>query len=784
MRRCTPPSPLLAALGWLLLVPVGVARPVAGAEWTPAAAPLMTRFGAAVTPDTAWREYPRPQLTRDAWQCLNGLWDYAIVDRPAGESGVPTADGAPPGSWAGKILVPFCPESALSGVGKSVTKEQLLWYRRSFTVPEGWKGKRVMLRFDAVDWHSSVWVNGRTCGHHAGGSDPFAFDVTDALRPGDNEILLRAWDPSDEGPQPRGKQKLRPEGIWYTPVTGIWQSVWLEPVPERHITGVFPAADTERGEVEFTVEFAGQTASGPQPPRVRIVEGEDAARKILGEGPAGKPIRVVVREPRLWTPDDPHLYPIEVEFVGPDGKVIDRVGTYFALRTITKARDEEGIPRLCLNGKPLFQIGPLDQGWWPDGLLTPPSDAAMKSDLEVLKDLGMNMLRKHIKVEPARYYHHCDTLGLLVWQDQPSGMGAGRKQFVQADWKEDGEFTPEEKAQFRRELDAMIDRLRFFPSIVVWVPFNEGWGQHDTNEILKHVMDRDPTRLVDGPSGWTDRDFGDMKDMHMYPGPGMFPVMPERVSVLGEFGGLGLPVKGHLWKDSDNWGYRTFQNEADLRAAYGNLMHRLHRLVGKGLAAAVYTQTTDVEIEVNGLLTYDRAVLKLDPDQTRAWHRMLFTPPPVFRDVVATAEAGPAEWRYVLEPPPAEWDKPGFDDGAWKRGPGGFGTQGTPGTTIRTEWNTQDVWLRRTVTLGKVPDGDLFLRIHHDEDAEIFINGVLAAAVQGYVTEYVEVPLLPAAKAALREGDNLVAVHCRQTGGGQSIDVGIVEQLPPPEAAP
>jgi len=762
------------------LVPVAILLPAVtrGADWAPAPTPLTTEWGRKVTPDNAWREYPRPQLTRDAWQCLNGLWEYAIEDRPGGEGGVPGAAGAPPTSWDGTILVPFCPESSLSGVGKSVTKEQFLWYRRGFTVPEGWQGKRVMLRFDAVDWHSSVWVNGAKLGDHAGGSDPFAYDVTDHLRKGTNEILLRAWDPSDEGPQPRGKQKLRPEGIWYTPVSGIWQSVWLEPVPERHVTGVFPVADTERGEVEFTVELAGQAPAGPQPARVRIVEGEGPARKILGEGPVGEPIRFAVKEPRLWTPDDPHLYPVNVELVGADGKVADRVGTYFALRTITTARDDKGILRLCLNGRPLFQIGPLDQGWWPDGLLTPPSDAAMKHDLEVLTSLGMNMLRKHIKVEPARYYHHCDTLGLLVWQDQPSGMGAGRKQFVQPDWKEDGEFTAEEKGQFRAELAAMIDRLRFFPSIVVWVPFNEGWGQHDTNEVLAWVKERDSTRLVDGPSGWTDRGAGDLKDMHVYPGPGMFPVMPDRVSVLGEFGGLGLPVKGHLWRDADNWGYRTFQNEAELRAAYGQLMHRLHALVGRGLAAAVYTQTTDVEIEVNGLLTYDRAVLKLDPEQTRAWHRMLFEPPPTFRDLVPTAEAGAAEWRFILEPPPAGWERPGFDDAAWARGGSGFGTQGTPGTTIRTEWSTKDIWLRRSVAIGRLPEGELFLRIHHDEDAEIFVNGVPAATVQGYVTEYVEVPLSPAAREALREGDNLVAVHCRQTGGGQSIDVGIVERVP------
>jgi beta-galactosidase/beta-glucuronidase len=303
------------------------------------------------------------------------------------------------------------------------------------------------------------------------------------------------------------------------------------------------------------------------------------------------------------------------------------VATYFAMRSIAIGPDAGGVTRLLLNGKPLFQFGPLDQGWWPDGLLTPPSDAAMRSDLEALKRLGMNMLRKHIKVEPARYYHHCDRLGLLVWQDQPSGLELGRKQAVKADWTKDAEFTAEEKTQFRVELARMIDRLRFFPSIVVWVPFNEGWGQHDTNEILRWVKERDPTRLVDGPSGWTDRGFGDLKDMHAYPGPDMFPTLPDRASVLGEFGGLGLPVAGHLWKDDGNWGYKSYTSEAEFRAAYRALVDRLHGLIAKGLAAAVYTQTSDVEIEINGLLTYDRAVLKLDAAEAAGWHRKLYEPP-------------------------------------------------------------------------------------------------------------------------------------------------------------
>jgi beta-galactosidase/beta-glucuronidase len=612
-----------------LLLPAILATVVplvaSAADWKPAPAPLTTEWGEQVTPDTAWRDYPRPQLVREAWECLNGLWDYSIVDRPAGESGPPTGDTPVPATWDGNILVPFCVESSLSGVGRAVTKNQLLWYRRSLTVPEAWRGKRVMLRFDAVDWHATAWLNGHRLGDHAGGSDSFAFDVTDHLRPGENELLLRVWDPTEAGAQPRGKQQLKPEKIWYTAVTGIWQSVWLEPVPESRIEGVYPVADLERSDVAFTVEVEPAAAAGPL--TVRLVGDVGAGRKEIASGPAGGPIRCAVPAPRLWTPDDPHLYPVDVELVAADGTVVDRVGTYFAMRSIALGRDERGFQRLLLNGRPLFQFGPLDQGWWPDGLLTPPSDAAMKYDLEVLKRLGINMLRKHIKVEPARYYHHCDRLGLLVWQDQPSSAQRGRGQFVKKEADADATFTPEERAQFRTELGRMVDRLRFFPSIVVWVPFNEGWGQHDTNDILRWVKDRDPTRLVDGPSGWQDRGYGDMRDMHDYPGPAMYPVMPDRASVLGEFGGLALPVKGHLWADKKNWGYRETESTDEFRTSYRELIRRLRGLIDEGLAAAVYTQTTDVEVEINGLLTYDRAVLKVDPEETAAWHRELYEPP-------------------------------------------------------------------------------------------------------------------------------------------------------------
>jgi hypothetical protein len=773
-----------------LALVVGALLALAGsapADWKPADAPLMTRWGKQVTPENAWTEYPRPQLVRQDWANLNGLWDYAITAKDAGK----------PEKWDGQILVPYCVESALSGVGKRVNAQQALWYRRSFEVPAGWTGRRVILRFDAVDWEATVSVNGKELGTHKGMSDPFAFDITDALKDGSNEVVVRVWDPTDTGSQPRGKQVSNPRGIWYTPVTGIWQTVWLEAVPQAHVTRVLATPDVDKGEVEFRVDCAGaqpgdavrltigmatvaapavqqkdgksetvyvSRAVNPPPPPVTVVAQPNA------------PFRVKVDRP-LWSPENPVLNGVQVALVR-GGQDADAVQSYFAMRKVSVGKDEKGYPRILLNNRPHFQIGPLDQGWWPDGLLTPPSDEAMYYDLKVLKDIGFNMLRKHIKVEPSRLYYHCDVLGLVVWQDMPSGF-IEKTQFVQPNWKEDAKFSDEDKKQFRAELQAMIDHLRVFPCIAVWVPFNEGWGQHDTNAILRWVKGYDPSRLVNGPSGWTDRGYGDLKDMHLYPGPGMFPVMPDRVSVLGEFGGLGLPVKGHLWKDQGkNWGYRTYQTTEELRDNYRRLMRRLHPLIGQGLAAAVYTQTTDVEIEVNGLLTYDREVLKFDPAETARWHQELFGPPPTYRVLVPTSEKQAQPWRYTTTKPADDWLKPDFDDAKWEQGQGGFGTRGTPGAVVRTEWKTPDVWLRRTVELTEVPAGEVLLRLHHDEDVHVYVNGALAARVRGYITAYSEVAMTEEGRKALKPGKNVIAVHCKQTGGGQYVDVGLAEVVP------
>jgi hypothetical protein len=741
--------------------PMGVGL---AADWKPAPTPLITKWGKQVTPDNAWKEYPRPQLVRKDWLNLNGLWDYAISAKAAGK----------PEKWDGQILVPYCIESALSGVGKTVTKDQLLWYRRTVEVPVGWKGKQTILHFGAVDWETTVFVNGKAIGTHKGGFDPFSFDITEALKDGPNELVVRVWDPTDQGSQPRGKQVSKPEGIWYTSVTGIWQTVWMEPVQKSGwVESLAIKTDIDRSEVTVTARMSRELNVVM---RVQVYDGE----KLVGEASSAEhTVTIKVPGAKLWTPDSPHLYGLTIGFLGMKvDSVYDAVESYFAMRKISAAKDEKGILRLMLNNKPLFQVGPLDQGWWPDGLLTPPSDEAMAYDLKVLKQLGMNMLRKHIKVEPARLYHHCDKLGLLVWQDMPSAMGAGRKHFVGPGAKDDAEFTAPEKAQFRTELKAMIDHLRFFPCIVTWVPFNEGWGQHDTNEILKWVKEYDPTRLVNGPSGWTDRGYGDMKDMHNYPGPGMFPVMPDRVSVLGEFGGLGLPLQGHLWKDNGNWGYQSFKTTDDLRRNYHQLMIRLHTLIGKGLSAAVYTQTTDVEVEVNGLMTYDREVIKLDPTETAVWHKTLFGPPPEYRELVPTSEQSAQKWRYTLTKPTEGWEEPDTDATKWDEAEGGFGTKGTPGAIVRTEWKTADIWLRRSFDLAALPAGEVYLRIHHDEDAEVSINGVLATKLSGFTSDYIEVPLSAAGRKALKPGRNVIAIHCHQTTGGQYIDAGFVEVIP------
>jgi len=573
--------------------------------WNPVPGRIMTRWASDVRPDQVLPEYPRPLMVRSEWLNLNGLWEHAV--RPA-------ADPAP-GKYDGPILVPFAVESALSGVGKAVGKENRVWYRRTFRVPKTWRGRRVLLNFEAVDWDARVLVNGQEAGRHKGGYDPFSFDITDLLkRRGDQEIVVSVWDPVDEGTQPRGKQVRAPHGIWYTSVTGIWSTVWLEPVSEAHLRSfeVVPDVDGQR----VRIRTRGSAAAQGLPVDISVLDGSDvraSARALTGE-------EAVLDLPaaKLWSPDSPFLYGLRLELRGKKEKAVDDVAGYFGMRRISLGRDEAGRLRLFLNGAALFQFGPLDQGWWPDGLYTAPTDAALRYDIEMLKELGFNMMRKHVKVEPRRFYYWCDKLGLLVWQDMPSGDAFIRPQ------DPDIQRSEESAREFEREFAAVISALSNHPSIVMWVCFNEGWGQFDTAHIVDWVRSLDPTRLVNAASGWTDRGVGDVIDVHAYPGPAAPANQPDRASVLGEFGGLGLPVRGHTWQEEKNWGYRSFTTPEELTEAYLGLLEKLKPLIAGGVSAAVYTQTTDVEVEVNGLMTYDRAVVKMDKERVSKANRELY----------------------------------------------------------------------------------------------------------------------------------------------------------------
>ncbi|HLQ38125.1 MAG TPA: glycoside hydrolase family 2 TIM barrel-domain containing protein, partial [Planctomycetota bacterium] len=687
---------------WSLLVAVAEAQ-----DWHPVPGKLSTQWAAGVTPQNAWPEYPRPTMVREKWQNLNGLWDYAIT----------AGDAAAPEKADGRILVPFAIESSLSGVGKPLRPDQRLWYRRQFTVPQdsGWVGKHVLLHFDAVDWETEVWVDGHRLGDHRGGYDRFSFDITEAMGAGvEHTLLVSVRDPSDQGPQPRGKQVLQPNGIWYTPCSGIWQTVWLEPVPKTWIKAVHCEPEAVNDAVTLRLEVVGAEPGDAWEIR-EVVDELMNPPPHWPHGPVEKTLYMA--EPRLWCAEDPWLAPVAVS-VSRHGEVVDRVSSFIAMRHITVGKDSNGTTRLLLNRQPLFQFGPLDQGFWPDGIYTPPSYAAMCSDLDAIQKMGCNMLRKHVKVESELFYHECDKRGILVWQDMPSGE------------------TQRDPAVFERELRALIVGRGNHPSIVMWVVFNEGWGQHETQRYVDLVRQLDPTRLVGNASGWTDQKCGDVIDVHSYPGPAMAPVEAARASVCGEFGGLGLPLAGHTWVDKNNWGYVSFKNPQSLTDEYVRRLEALHPLIAQGLSAAVYTQTTDVEIECNGWLTYDRAVAKIDPERAAAAARKLYEPHGTLAAIVPTALQAAQEWRYTTLQPGQKWVQAGFDDSGWTSGASGFGTEGTPGARVGTRWAENDIWLRRTVELPATPLSAPQWCVHHDEDAEVFFDGQLALQQKGYTTGY------------------------------------------------
>jgi beta-galactosidase/beta-glucuronidase len=583
---------MLPVATWILAMSQTTAQPAPAPTHS-----LVTRWAKDVSPTNPLPEYPRPQMARRRWQSLNGPWSYGTTDLEATE---------PPAKMDGRILVPFPYESRLSGSQKPSIPHEKLWYRRTFTVPTAWKGRHIMLNFGAVNYESRVIVNGKTVGGHVGGYDAFSYDITSVLREGDNELVVSAVNPlraDVPDAQVLGKQRIHPESIFYTGCTGIWQTVWLEPVPAAHIESIRMNPSVDHSSVTVSAIRAGDETM-----KVTVFDGG----KEIASGVSRQPLNDVILhipDAKLWTPESPFLYDVRVELGD------DRITSYFGMRKISLGKDAEGHTTICLNNRPYFQVGPLDQGYWPDGIYTAPTDAALKSDIVATKKFGFNMIRKHAKVEPARWYYHADKLGVLVWQDMPQMFGG----------KNDS-LTSESIQQFQHEWGRIIAQHINSPSIVIWTPFNEGWGQHDTPEVVRFTHAQDPSRLINNASGWTDKGVGDINDVHAYPGPGSNMPEEHRAAVNGEFGGVTLSVPGHRWTENVMGYGATLDSGKVATDRYVELLRAAYALkASHGTCAFVYTQLTDVEQEINGLLTYDRSVTKLNAKAVAAANRGEFS---------------------------------------------------------------------------------------------------------------------------------------------------------------
>ena len=751
-----------------------------------APAPIMTEWGERLTPENAWRGYPRPQMVRQNWTNLNGLWQYAITPDGVNAAGVPQ-------TWDGEILVPFAVESALSGVGRNLEPKDLLWYRRTFEANVK-TGERLLLNIEQSDYRTQVLVNGIEVGlPHEGGQVAFSYDITDFVRCGENELVLSVWDPTGDFIGATGKQSLKPESIWYTRASGVTGTVWLETVPATHLENLLITPDFARGQVAVRLDCAGSVRRAKG--RVEVLRGG----KVIAKGEVAdwrEPVVLGLPRPLApWSPDSPELYDLRLTVTDPVAKTRDVVTSYFGLRSLTVEKEPAGNLALYLNGKRCFLNGTLDQGWWPDSLLTPPSDEAMAFDIKTLKRLGFNMMRKHIKVEPRRYYALCDKLGIMVLQDMPSGGGSALARY----------------GNYRRELQDVIDHLVNVPSIVMWVPYNESWGEPGeflVHQTLAWVKRHDPTRLVDGPSGWNDYEGGrgprgqtahkpqgvpeaaDLVDKHDYStSPSHYELNDRRASFLGEYGGLGYRVADHAWGKS-GWGYNGDSSRADPKVMQEKLIILLNHIAGlarKGLVGSVYTQTTDIEDEHNGLMSYDRKVVKFDVEAVaQANARILKNGEMGFEPVVRTQlfprlDKNPSSWRWTTEKPSDGWTNPDYDDGAWRRSAGGFGSRMIPEgvntkATLATEWTSENLWLRRTFTLDRLPDNlrEAVFEMFHDEDVEIWLNGTKILSSGGWNSDWEAFPVdAQLFRKAVRRGRNVLAVSVRQKKGGQYFDTGL-----------
>ena len=691
----------------------------------------------------------------------NGSPGMAQLKRPVGLRHH-AQEGTVPGDYQGKILVPFPIEAALSGVHKTLDYNNRLWYRRHFDVPKTWAGQRVMLNFGAVDWEATVLVNGRQVGTHRGGYDAFSFDITDALTArGPQELIVAVLDATGDG-QAKGKQTgggLQALGtLGYTAASGIWQTVWIEPVPRTSIARLKITPEVNRGVVRLTaiVCQAGDPAGAASIEAVVL----DGAREVArAGGTGGSELVIAIPQPKLWSPDSPFLYGLKVT-LHQAGQPVDSVGSYFGMRKIALGKDAQGRVRIMLNGRAVFQIGPLDQGYWPDGIYTAPSDEALRYDIEMTRKLGFNATRKHVKIEPDRWYYWCDRLGLLVWQDMPA-IG--------------GQATPATKRQFEAELRAMVEGLANHPAVIMWVIFNEGWGQYDTERLTDMVKHLDPTRLVDSVSCIAPPGVGDVIDDHPYWIPQAPRADGRRGLVIGEFGGRAMVVPGHVISETRVFGHpggTVLASPWELTTHYVQLLrHVFEAEKNHGLSGAICTQLTDIEGECNGFLTYDREVMKVDLAQVAAANRGRLPPRRRFRALSPTAEKQPVPWRYTTDKPGGNWYKPGFDASSWKEGSAPLGAS----PRERTPWTTPHIWMRREFDLGGQKLLWPQLLANHALGAEIYINGILAAKLTGYTLEYQQYEVRPEARASLRPGKNLLAVHAFHNGHQQLIDVGVVD---------
>lgn len=673
--------------------------------WETKQAPLMTDYAASVTPENALPEYPRPQLVRSDWMNLNGIWQFQV--------GTSKTQELPDAGWDKEILVPFCVESALSGIMEE--GHSYVWYKRSFTIPEAWNGKEIILHFGSVDWMSEVFVNGVSVGTHRGGYDPFSYNITSRLKTGTNEVVVRVYDPTDDnvadGNQPLGKQRRTLRGIYYTPVTGIWQTVWLEPIAQAHIERLVIVPDIDAAQLNLKVVTENALA-GAQATVVIKAGNNTIATKTIN---VNADVSIDIPNMKLWSPDDPFLYDMEVSLQN-NGTQTDKVNSYFGMRKISKARIDGGRQRPMLNNEYVFQFGPLDQGYWPDGLYTIPTEQAMIDELQTIKDLGFNMVRKHGKVEPARWYYHCDRMGLLVWQDMVSPASSENVN----------------KSQFEVELRAMLKEFQPFPSIVLWTMFNESWGQFDTERITNLAMELDPYRLVACASGWNDFEVGHIKDGHSYPAP-WCDKNTTRIAVCGEYGGTSLSIEGHTWR-ADEGVYQTVQNKKELTEVINSFTDRIfHLSTSIDMSAAVYTQIVDVEGEMNGILTYDRKVSKDIGTMAEHFQSVIkysplkYTWEAILPNSKDKSASEAQSWQYTFNEPAANWYASAFDDSSWQTGKAPFGNESKANTTwSRDASGPEKIWARQVFNPGELTQemlDNLFLILDASKLMTVYLNG-------------------------------------------------------------